>query len=559
MTHDTHALTVPATARGDRLDRFLGNALRGADLSREKLKTAIRAGQVTVDGAAWTRPSDTLRGGETIVVAVATPRTAVTPEKGELAVLYRDASLLVLDKPAGLTVHPAPSQPEGTLVHRLVHHFPELAAMEGFRPGIVHRIDKDTSGLLVVALREGARLALAKAFADRAVDKEYLALVHGCPEKDRGGIDLPIGRHPTHKTRMAVLAHGGRPARSAWRVLHRDPGGRFALLGVRIFTGRTHQIRVHLSHMGHPIWGDALYGGAPGRDAPRALRLLAPRQMLHAHRIAFTHPATGERLAFAVPPPPDFMRLALHLSRQPQRVVVTGLPGCGKSALSGLLAARGHPLFSADQTVAALYEPGADGWAMLRQRFGDRFLIQAGATGRRDGQNAARQDKGVQQGTGIDKAALFRAMCDDPAVRREVEACIHPAVMHRLDLFWREHAAARAALAEIPLALEVGWRAGPDTVLVGVRCPRATRLARLAANRGWDEATLAAMEAWQWPEEKKLAACDLVADNSGGRDALDAAVRDLDTRLAALRRARMRALAARLATLWAAPPRGGTP
>ena len=552
MTHYTQSLSVPTAARGTRLDRFLSDSLRDVDLSREKLKTAIRAGQVRVDGAAWIKPNESLRGGETIELVLETPVTSVAPEAGALNVLYRDADLLVLDKPAGLTVHPAPSQPDGTLVHRLVHHFPELAAMEGFRPGIVHRIDKDTSGLLLVALTEGARLALSQAFADREVDKEYLALVHGCPVRNEGVIDISIGRHPTHKTRMAALERGGNPARSAWRVLHRDPGGRFSLLRVRIFTGRTHQIRVHMAYLGHPIWGDTLYGGGPGRDADHALRRLASRQMLHAHCIAFTHPETGERLTFASPPPPDFLRLALHLSRRAQRVVVTGLPGCGKSAVSRLLAERGHPLFSADQAVAALYEPGADGWTVLRQRFGDRFLVPPDTTGYK----GARQDIAAQKGARLDKTALFQAMREDPGVRREVEACIHPVVRHRLDLFWQEHAAAHAAVAEIPLALEAGWRNEMDAALVGVHCPRATRLDRLVANRGWNEATLAAMEAWQWPEEKKLAACELVVDNSGDWDALAQAVRDLSTRLATLRRDRTRRLAARLTALWSAPDNG---
>ena len=433
----THSFTVTPEHAGQRLDRFLGDAMAGlsdadghADaISREKVKRAIRDGAATVQGRACTVPNTRVEPGQTVTLTLAVPAARVTPEEGELAVLYRDAAIAVLDKPAGLTVHPCPSCPEGTLVHRLVRHFPELAAQEGFRPGIVHRIDKDTSGLLLVALTEAVRLELSRAFAEREVNKEYLALVHGVPAP-AGDIDAPIGRHPLHKVKMAVVPEnrGGKPARSAWRVLLADPGGRFALVAVRIFTGRTHQIRVHMAHLGHPLWQDAVYG--PGEQLPPDMAgqpEFPPRQMLHAWQLAFRHPETGEDMHFTCPPPPDFAALALRLSRRMQRVVVTGSPGCGKSALMRQLEDAGLPVWSADAAVARLYEPGGGGHHLLRGRYGDRFVP-------------------APEGP-VDKRALFEAMRADDALRREVEEMIHPLARHDMNAFFARGRGRSAAVS----------------------------------------------------------------------------------------------------------------
>lgn len=312
--------------RGTRLDAFLS---RATGLSRARLKKAVRDGLCRVDGAVCAEADLRLTPGREVVVVLPDTDAALRPEAGDLAVLYRDASVVVLNKPAGLTVHPCPSCPDGTLVHRLLAHFPELGKLEGFRPGIVHRLDKDTSGLLVAALSEPARLALTSAFAARAVRKTYLAVTRGVPEAE-GRVDLPLGRHPTLKTKVAVVPEnrGGKPALTDWRTLYADPAGRFALLAVTIHTGRTHQIRVHLAHIGHPLWGDRLYAPHDPACADPA-----PRHMLHAWKLAFPHPVTAETMAFVCPPPPDFAACMDALARHTQRVALTGTPGDRKSVV----------------------------------------------------------------------------------------------------------------------------------------------------------------------------------------------------------------------------------
>lgn len=500
----TYSLCVTEADRASRLDRFLGDSLREGDLSREKLKHVVRDGGCAINGITCTVPSTKLRPGQVVTLSLAAPQPCVVGEDAPIHIVWRDAHLAVLNKPAGLTVHPCPSCPEGTLVHRMVHHFHELREQEGMRPGIVHRIDKDTSGMLLIALSEGVRLQLSQAFADRTVEKEYLALVHGVPAPE-GHIEEPIGRHPTQKIRMAIVrtSAGGRPASSSWRVLHADPEGRFALVAVRIHTGRTHQIRVHMAHLGHPLWGDATYG-PPLAPHEQHLAPLARRQMLHAWRLAFTHPVTGERIALVCPPPPDMAALAVALGQRMQRIVVTGSPGCGKSALVAALSQAGLPTWSADAAVARFYGPGGDGWHALRSRYGERFVPDGASP--------------------VDKRALLAAMRATPDLRREVEALVHPLVRHDLEQFFSTMAAQGqpAAVAEIPLLFEAGWR--PDGELadlaVGVFCPDAERTHRLVALRGWSPDAATAVEGWQWPQADKMRACQLVVDNSGNLEDL---------------------------------------
>ncbi|MEG6549053.1 dephospho-CoA kinase [Desulfocurvibacter africanus] len=520
-------------AAGKRLDVFLGEQV-GDGFSRGRVQEWIKIGLASVDGKPWTKPSLRLRGGENVCLLGRAEGNCLTPEQGDLAVLYRDDWLLVLNKPAGLTTHPAPSCPEGTLVHRLLHHFPELAALDSERPGIVHRLDKDTSGLLVVALTERARLALAEDFAERRVDKVYLALVHGRPQ-DRGDIDLPMGRHPTHKTRMAVLKKGGRPARSAYEMLWSSRDGRFSLLRVRIFTGRTHQIRVHLAAIGHPIIGDSVYGPGPfagwDKDLPWA-RLLAKRQMLHAHRLRLAHPADGRELVFVSTPPKDFRRLPLLLDRRVQRVGLTGMPGSGKSTLLRLLAEKNVPTFSADKAVAELYAPGGDGTALLARRFGERFMTEA---------------------SGVNKRALFQAMLENSALRREVEELVHPLVKHRMELFFQAHQHERLAVAEIPLLVEAGWEQGKEfDMVVGIAAPAYKRKEWLHTERGLSEQAAAALESWQWPEERKLSRCDLIVRNPGDLPGLRAEAGILLADLRQRRARQVRELMERLDRLWRA-------
>lgn len=494
-----------------RLDRFLGEALRDQDVSREKVKRAIREGGCLVDGAPCSDASAKVRAGQSVVLRMESEPSRVEPEEGELSVLYQDSFLAVLDKPAGLTVHPAPSCPEGTLVHRLVARFPTLREQEGFRPGIVHRLDKDTSGLICVALTEEARLRLAEAFAERRIRKEYLALVRGVPQ-DAGLVDAPLGRHPTVKVKVAVVKNG-KEARSEWRVLHKGP--EYALLAVRIHTGRTHQIRVHMAHIGHPLWGDALYGrgGQAALSGTGPCADPAPRQMLHAWHLSFIHPFTGQALAFTCPPPPDFLDTALHLERRMRRVVVTGVAGCGKSLFMRMLAEEGVATWSADAAVIRLYEPGQEAWLALRRRYGDRFVPDERAP--------------------VDRKALAAALL--PSAEggidvRELESLLHPLVLDDLERFWhaQERAGRPYAVAEVPLWFESGWsrtQAEAKPYVVGIACEQKERCRRLLEVRGWSPARLAHMDGLQWTQERKMAACDRVIANSGTEEELRAQAR----------------------------------
>ncbi len=544
---------VPAEA-GMRLDQYWAREMAERGASRERVKEWLQAGLARVDGVVVKKPGYRLEGFERVSLDAPDFSTEITaaPEPGELTVLHRDETLAVVVKPAGLTTHPAPTQPAGTLVNRLLHHFPELApevsAMHGERPGIVHRLDKDTSGLMLVALTEAARLALSQAFADRRVHKTYLALVHGRPKGDEAGplgedagfIDLPMGRHPTLRTKMTVLRKGGREARTGWRRLWTDRLGRASLLAVDLHTGRTHQIRVHLAHLGHPLLGDPVYG--PSQHArwlaeKGPLAQLATRQMLHAFRLAFEHPGRAEELVFRQDPPEDFMALLRALGTDCQRVVLTGAPLCGKSALLAALEAmpEGPPTFSADACVARLYAPGGDGAALLSRSLGRGVL---GADG------------------GVDKAGLLSLLRKTPGLRREVEDIVHPLVRHALDRFWAANAHAPLAVAEIPLYFEAGWqgRKGGEArrmadVVVGVRCPDDLRRGPLREGRALPSETLDALDSWQWPQERKLAACDMVVENAGTLAALEAQAGPLLKRLAALRGEREAAFAARMAAL----------
>jgi 23S rRNA pseudouridine1911/1915/1917 synthase len=308
--------TVIAEAddEGVRLDRFL--AVRFPDLSRARVQALIEEGAVRVDGGA-AKASLRLRPGTSVAIEVPEPAPALPqPEDLPLAVVHDDPRFLVIDKPAGLVVHPGAGAAAGTLVNALLFHVRDLSGVGGvLRPGIVHRLDKGTSGLVVVAKDDVAHRALSAQFAAREVRKEYAAVVHGRPTPATGTIDRPIGRDPVHRRRMAVDAPRARAARSTYAVRERLDGA--ALLDVRIHTGRTHQIRVHLASIGHPIAGDDLYGGrrtpSCSRKEARAALDAFPRPALHAARLAFRHPATGDPLSFESPLPADLESLLAAL------------------------------------------------------------------------------------------------------------------------------------------------------------------------------------------------------------------------------------------------------
>jgi 23S rRNA pseudouridine1911/1915/1917 synthase len=309
-----------AVEAGQRLDRVL--AVRLPALSRSQCKRLIQSGHVLCAGTILRDPSLRVRPGQHFIVMLpaAEPAKPVA-QPIALEIRYEDTHLLVVDKPAGLVVHPAPGNPDGTLVNALIAHCgTELSGIGGVRrPGIVHRLDKDTSGLMVVAKTEAAHQALARDFASRRIDRAYAAFVWGIPQPSAGEIAGNIGRSPVNRKKMAVVASGrGKPALTRYRI-ERAFGGVAALIECRLATGRTHQIRVHCAHCGHALIGDGVYGrtARPSTRADPRLRLIVdfPRQALHANRLAFCHPEGGDRLEFESALPSDLHALFTDLER----------------------------------------------------------------------------------------------------------------------------------------------------------------------------------------------------------------------------------------------------
>ena len=416
---DPNTVIVDPREGGQKLLQFLQRRL---DLPPSLLHRWIRTGQVRINGGrakpfGLVAAGDSVRlppfalgmsrrskgtGGQASPEQEPRQRTQALPPAPRP--LQKDGDLWVFCKPAGLPTHPGTGH-EDSLSSR-------LAARAGdapFKPTPVHRLDKDTSGLLLVALDEPTRLRMSEAFARREVHKEYLALVQGVPPQT-GTCREPLGRHPTAKVKMAVVPEkrGGKAAHSDWRVLWSSPRKDFSLVAVRIHTGRTHQIRVHMAHVGHPLLGDALYAPAP-------VAARAPRQMLHAWHISFCHPLSGEALEFFCPPPDDMLRTILNNSSRMQRLVITGNPGCGKSTLTHALEEAGLPTVSADALVAQLYAAGGEMADYLGRRFGERLLEDDGS---------------------VCKPALLEAMQQDPGLRKEVEQMVHALVRDAILAFW---------------------------------------------------------------------------------------------------------------------------
>jgi 23S rRNA pseudouridine1911/1915/1917 synthase len=288
-----------------RLDKFLADEV--PELSRSTAQRLIEQGQVDVNGKP-AKASYKLRPGDRVVVLLPMEQPPeLVPEAIPLTIVYEDCFLLAVDKPAGLVVHPAPGHPAGTLVNALLAHCPELAASGDQRPGIVHRLDRDTSGLILIAKSEQVRRALQRQFQERQVHKAYLALLEGHLQPSSGRIEAPLGRDPRHRQRMAVVP-GGREAVTEYHVLERfahavgPVAGDYTLVEAEPLTGRTHQIRVHLASIGHPVVGDVVYGR-------RKRRLPVPGQFLHAHRLGFSHPVTAEHLELEAPLPEDLAEL----------------------------------------------------------------------------------------------------------------------------------------------------------------------------------------------------------------------------------------------------------
>lgn len=523
------SFTAPS-GLAERLDKFL--AVRVVHVSRETIKRAILDGHCSVDGNVCQEPKCKIRRDQQITLSLPSTGTELVAQSLGLQYIYKDATIAVVNKPAGLTVHPCPSCTDTTLVHGLLYNFPQLAALGGERPGIVHRLDKDTSGVMVVALQETTRLRLTEAFAERKVHKTYLAIVHGIPAQT-GTCTATMGRHPIQKVKMAVV-HNGRTAHTDWERVYADPEGRFSILRIILHTGRTHQIRVHMQHVGHPLLGDSVYS-LPNKFAPCAI---APRQMLHAWRleipnkICCTQDSAPESSpvsvasretnmhTFTAPLPADFISTARKLDQSTIWAVLTGSPGCGKSAVLEGLHQKGHAVCSADQLVHNLYTPNTPLWHALRFRFGLE-VIEA-STGN------------------INRKHLFALMCNDPAVRHEVNQLVHPVVDENVRAFLRATSDSPIRIVEIPLWFESmqsqirkQGALTPDMV-IAVHCEDAQRLHRLQEHRAWSPEMCATMDSWQLAQAEKVKRSDYVVPNSSTLEALEAEVDQLEVTLKAL-------------------------
>jgi 23S rRNA pseudouridine1911/1915/1917 synthase len=303
---ELHEFMVGDGEAGQRLDVFLA---RASGLSRARVQDLIERGAVLVGGHPQ-KSRHVMRASERVTLAVpALEPLALTPEPIPLDILYEDEHLLVLNKPAGLVVHPGAGRATGTLVHALLAHCRDLPGIGGVeRPGIVHRLDRETSGVMVVAKTEAAHQSLSAQFKHRIVRKRYVALVHGAVRDDAGRIEAAVGRRENDRQRMGVRKTGGREARTLYRVLQRME--EMSLLELSLETGRTHQIRVHLAHIGYPVIGDATYGGRRERRFTASGEARVERQMLHAWRLGFRHPHTDAWLEFTAPVPDDFRAAA---------------------------------------------------------------------------------------------------------------------------------------------------------------------------------------------------------------------------------------------------------
>ena len=316
---NVQSFTFDRSRMPERLDRFLAEAL--PELSRSQLKRLIDEGRVTLNNAA-VKASTKLKGGEEIAITLpeAVP-TETLSQDIPLTVLYEDSQLIVIDKPAGMVVHPAPGHSQGTLVNALLYHCQDLSGIGGeLRPGIVHRLDKDTSGVMVATKTDEAHQHLAQQFKDHSINRRYVALVHGLLPTPKGTVDKPIGRHPTQRKKMSTGSRNGRQAVTHWKVLQVFEEDRLTLVELRLETGRTHQIRVHLADMLHPVLADPVYGGNRIKTLKdpelRRLATSLDRQALHARLLGFIHPVSGEYLDSSSAVPADMQLIIDYLENK---------------------------------------------------------------------------------------------------------------------------------------------------------------------------------------------------------------------------------------------------
>lgn len=312
-------LFFPEDRPTERLDTYLSECL--TDISRSQLKKLIDSGLITLNGEP-TKASTKLKGGEAIQVSLPEPEPSkALPEDIPLHILYEDQDLIVIDKPAGMVVHPAAGHSQGTLVNALLYHCTDLAGIGGeLRPGIVHRIDKDTSGAIVVTKNDQSHQHLAAQFKDHSINRRYLALVHGDPGKDSGKIDQPIGRHPIQRKKMSGKARNGKRAVTHWKILKQYNVNRLSLIELQLETGRTHQIRVHFAEINCPLVADPLYGNRSRAIALKDMELRRlidqlPGQALHAQKLGFIHPTSGKYLEFFSEIPETLRNIITYLDQ----------------------------------------------------------------------------------------------------------------------------------------------------------------------------------------------------------------------------------------------------
>lgn len=502
---------------GNRLDILIHN--HSPEFSRSAIQKAIRNGLCFADDNPILAPDFKPAPGQIISFELVEAITDLIEEEKPINIIWQDENIIALNKPPHLTVHPAPSCMENTLVNRLIFHFPALKKLGGLRPGIIHRLDKDTSGLILIAKNENIRLKMCELFALHQIKKIYLALVHGRISEE-GICDLPIGRHPIIKTKMSILPEnqGGKQALTKWVRLFYFAEQNVSLAAIRIFTGRTHQIRVHLQSLGHPVIGDNIY-------APKQIASMASRQMLHAWQTSFVNPVTSQCIKICAEPPGDFIMAVNSLFDNKQEVkikdfqmsvplllVVTGNPGCGKSFFCKQfekIVKKNNIYISADEIVAKIYQSSEKFLSWVYKNFGDKFINK-----NNNGQKI------------INKKKLFEAFVNDTQIRQEFQNHIFAIVYEEIRKFNQAKNDEPILIAEIPLYFESDHKdlneiKDRTIITIGINAGQKIRWSRLKNNRNWDDSKIKEIESWQWPENKKIAACDYVVNNNGDTEDLD--------------------------------------
>ncbi len=490
---------VSLDEEGIRLDKFLTEKLKNLGFSRQQIIASIKEGKCKINQKVQKKPSYPVKPEDFIELEIQSPSKELSPVSGKLDILWQDQDLIVLNKPWGLSVHPSDLKKENiTLVNYLIAKFPDLKNLDELRPGIVHRLDKDTSGLMIVALNKIAQKKLIKNFKRREVQKEYLAVIYGIPELLSSEIVKPIGRSSKDRKRMEITFKG-KEAKTYYQVLHPFEEKNVSLVKINLLTGRTHQIRVHFASLGYPVLGDELYGKKEFlefKNKHPTTSKLVKRQLLHSWKLSFHHPRTKKKLSFLQPIPKDIFRVLLSLFKRVQRVGITGSLGSGKSLLTKYLKELGAVTWSADEVVKKLYQPNMPGWHAITHYFGNQFL--------KPGSNE------------IDKEKLFETMLKDKRFRKDLEDIIHPIVEKDLEEFFIRNHEKRIAIAEVPLLIEVGWKKKSlFDIVVGVYCEDSLRYKWLMEKRGLNTEKIKAFELWQMDQKEKIKHVDIVVVNPG--------------------------------------------